>query len=580
MKTRVILLAASMLVVGALAQMNVTTDRQQKLGDLRQTQSKVFGATQLKGEDYLQVMQPNASQTALETKMVTVDELLGKLPSYGPVGAKMVYGLSTSNQVKALFLGDSMSEMTSRESISYKLANQLKSMFGDAGRGGMGWHHGYGTTFNRTNATTRYLNVPGEVRGSDGTNALSSVLKLWHAPSREMNRFGLWMEAGPNGGKVWVRHASASAGVDRILGEIDGYSATSKIIYTNWPVNSADDHYIYLTAEKTNICIGPEWVNTNAPGLLDFWYSKGGSTINSMLACGAQQLSNMFKEMKPEVVIWHSKHFDSGNTISNLNYVLNLVSNASPGCAIAVVGSQQSQTYKDHVYNPLLKELCRTNGWQYIDLWSAFPSYDISYKYKLMTDGLHPTDIGASVMMGEVARQLGFYYWPNMGSVFNGKHVGDGSALTNVAVSGVIKDFNPTTPHFYTASLHGWTNNAAVGKIWIGGFTSGGIPAIWTWQQAGNNTMMFDLTTAQDTGWRWRNGYNQMALEGATNGNWTMAGNLTISAGKASSVLTNASCIWLVTNNVPNGTWPPGSICTRSDTGDFYVFKSGTWNVK
>lgn len=240
------------------------------------------------------------------------------------LGATVFTNITTGMLVKMFTIGDSMVDYSQIfggsgvGSATVSLFAQMQTMYGNAGRGLLGFDTGFNAAIYSRAMPFTSIN-PVAVIINDG-NAARAVQGNVLAPTCPVNKLGAWFYAWTNGGSITVSYTNQ---FQTNQWTFSTASVAPAIIYSNWPVAFSTTNQLYFQAASgTNIILGPEFANTNG-GIEDFQYGHAGYVISQFNNIGTNVLQQLLTSISPNISIFHGKHFDTGdNWYSNLKTLM------------------------------------------------------------------------------------------------------------------------------------------------------------------------------------------------------------------------------------------------------------------
>jgi len=341
--------------------------------------------------------------------------------------------LGTNGQVRILMIGDSL--ISRPGSMMYSFISDLKARYGDAGTGFM--------IYRNTGYLAPFINP---APFSDGTTfGKAMVLKpndyafnFQPPPMLYDNVTFYWMGT-TNGGDIQVVFSNSTVGfITNVLnGRIAGQY--NQIYATNFPGAFTGNNYFFVKGlTGTNVILGPTYINSRAPGIVDFDFATAGSTLLHYLGMATNAMNGPYplalptnnalaeiaQTVKPDLIIYCAR--DATEVASNLwvpaarQLFTVLQANARGlNTPVVIVGIYPEQDIVNSILPPptntfesnLLKfQLARentSNNWYYADLYDYFPSWEQNLKAGLMDDQLHCSSQGGTVFGDLLLKLLG-----------------------------------------------------------------------------------------------------------------------------------------------------------------------------
>lgn len=337
------------------------------------------------------------------------------------VSGMLLPKLAYSNMpVRILFIGDSVSTFgigsPYGETVPGAFTRSLKLHYGNAGRaypnfpGGTPGAYAYGgrpegiymgnaITLYQSDSPFTYYNQPTDY----DKVSCSSVTLFWVGTT--------------NGGYITNVLSSTAAG--SITNVLQGYSATPTVFKTNWVIAPSTDASLRcIGMVGTNTFLTAEFaVATNAPGVIEYYYSWGGTTMAQMLTPGSNWLASYFTAIQPDLVVWHDKHYYGVDTWGNLSNQLSQILSAAKQASTNVVGVLTFPQYSADVYpknvgtafgNSVILAVCNASNYPVVDTFSGWANANANNASGLYYDGQHPNSIGARVWGNHWYRAMGF----------------------------------------------------------------------------------------------------------------------------------------------------------------------------
>ena len=351
---------------------------------------------------------------------------------------------------KILYLGDSTMENGGiynprGGTIPGSYTQIMKNQYGNAGSGNPSWLGGTPSAWvfgGRPEGI--YLGQSICLYASDGiANVFTQPTDPTAVPVTSVR---LYYVASPIGGTITSRFFSSLGGWS-ITNTLAGYASASTVLATNVTIPASSDATLQvLSMTGTNIFLDCEFLRaTNAPGIAEYYYSYGGTTLAQMLAPGSNVLATYFGLIQPDLVLFQGKHFSGVASFTTLTNQLTTIfqavqstcSNATiiPVLTYPRLDSDAWPANADTAFNDTcIYSVAASLNLGLVDIYSGYNNSAVNQAAGLYYDGIHPNALGSMVWAGEWYRQMGFVsgWSPVVSNAYNGTFTGNGGGLTNL----------------------------------------------------------------------------------------------------------------------------------------------------
>lgn len=338
----------------------------------------------------------------------------------GAINSQLLTRDTTVKPVTVIAFGDSTTEYP-RSPITV-LADTLASSYGyqetdflDQGNNvWWNWTMAGGTTAPNadTNFFSWYFSIP-----ATGTLLLTNL----YSPTGVglLQGVEVFYVVTPGGGIFKLRSDRSGAFADEAAINTQGSSydfRSTNVIFTAGNVASCRLQFVGVSG--TNVVPRPGFIRTLSKTNDKLKYlqlGQGGHGLTGFLSVNSNTMWTCFKVLSPDLFAYKTiQQPDSvPTTISNLNYLSFLVTNASPGCTMLFFGTPPvpvdvSQAYAP--WNSIVQSYCQTNGHIFADLASSVADTNWLANNGGFTsnDGLHPTIQSYHAMLKSIFAQWGW----------------------------------------------------------------------------------------------------------------------------------------------------------------------------
>jgi len=357
---------------------------------------------------------------------------------YSPpfAAGSLVQKLSTNGQVTVLMIGDSLTARPG--SMMYAFISALKARYGDAGHGPQAFANlaGYSPPYsNPSPFPDGVMFGPGVVL-KPGDYAFS--LQPSQMPCDKVTLY--WMGQ-TNGGDFQVVFSNKIVGyiTNTLNGRVAGYG---RLFATNFPGAFAVENRFTVTGlTGTNVIVGMSYVNSRQPGIIDFDFSRAGTTLPEYFALvtnagfqyptiqfpvelpSGNALADVARIVKPDLIVYCAR--DATEVTSNVwmpsaNQLFSILQTNAHGLdtPVIIVGiypeldfhgllPPPTNTFESNLLKYQLARDHASNNWYYADIYDYFPSWQQNFDTGLMDDLLHCSFQGGIVFGDLLAKTLG-----------------------------------------------------------------------------------------------------------------------------------------------------------------------------
>lgn len=230
-----------------------------------------------------------------------------------------------------------------------------------------------------------------------------------------VNRLGIYWFAQPDGGLFNVNIATNFSQWSPTLLQLDGFSESVELRYTNFPVAFNRYKVRAVTVTGTNYLLSPEFRDTNSRGIHVAYIARGSINLNRVFSYPTNLLPAMITTLNPQMVICHMKEIgDIGptNLATRIGDLEALWQSCATNSDVAYIGTPYDYRDANSEYNApenlIWREAAIRDHRIYLDCMNPSVSYTAMNSAGWLDYPLdvHPNAVGNDVLAKAVWKDM------------------------------------------------------------------------------------------------------------------------------------------------------------------------------